>query len=187
MPGIIYSTTPPCAMSKLTEMGLINFYVDFEDYPIRYKNCLYLLMNPGTESLGRWNSFYQDYKRHKNYVNTLYVDMNVIVLVFKIEEIYKAFPKYLIDGKYSLMGEAYAKLRFSKVKEDFIGRRTIIKDKQFLIITKDPALKNKMENDLDITLDDNAELFDKPIQSKEVLNWKLMVEDYKKRNYDQHI
>jgi hypothetical protein len=76
-----------------------------------------------------------------------------------MENSYFAFK----DGKYSQMSDFY-KLKIVS----FHG--TTMDDAMAKVLFKSPSLKQELEEKLDITLDDEAELHDKPNMEIEIFN-----------------
>lgn len=158
--------------------GLINFYLGWKDSGYyRHQDCMYILMNPSIFKLKEWVTFYNKYKAHKNYVDTIFLDYCIILLVFRIESKYRMFPKLLLNGKFSHFGLSYAE-KFFMNRELTNGKIRLIPTEQYFIITKNAGYKAKLEEKIGMILDDNMELWSVPDIENEILDWQKIVKNY---------
>lgn len=125
-----------------------------------YKNCIYIL-----HDFNFRNPEFTSYE-HKLINNDLFLDL--VDIDDKVLYIYK-FPKQYMfeyekfkEGKYSQFGEDSKKLIINFFvniyKNDPNAIGFLVKLKQ--VLYKDKILKQKIEKELGVTLDDNAELTD---------------------------
>lgn len=154
----------------LNKYQFINAYISCED--LDYKQCLYLLFNPSKSRLEKWAEFYALYSKENGYITCFDLDKNVVVVVIKIKEKYKNFPRWMMKGKYSWLGKEYANF--------FIDRRKHppTKYKPWYTINRDEEYKKKLCEFLDIDEEDVWELDDLPDVSEERLNWNKIKEQY---------
>lgn len=158
------------------DFGLINIFVGWEDTPYIFKDCLFALFNPSIQRLKDWNEFYHIYSKEPNYHSCWDIDINVIVVVFKIPEKYKEFPKWLLEGKYSKFGKEYAN-NFLKL---YINPYRSVPLVQYRVINKTKDYREKLMERVDEYIPEHWELCQKPEYEKEVLNYSKLKENYGK-------
>lgn len=86
--------------------------------------------------------------------------------------------KPFIQGKYSEIDRTYVFEHFPKHKIVGIKNHRLIRElrEDYMVLTKHPQLREFWELKLDVSLPEDAELYDKPIKSKEILNFNEYVE-----------
>ena len=137
---------------------LLNVYM-FDDKD-EFKNCIFIL-----HEFNFKNPEFTTYE-HKLTNNPLFVkhiDLNNrVVYVFKFPEEYMDEYHYLMSSKYSLFGDDAKKLILRFWGQVYSGNSSsvnfLLKVKN--ILYKDKKLKEKLEKDLGVKLDDNQELGD---------------------------
>jgi len=137
---------------------LINTYMfDEKD---EYKDCVYIL-----HEFNFKNPEFTSYE-HKLINNPLFIkhiDLgNQVAYIFKFPEEYLDEYYYLMNSKYSLFGDDAKKLILKFWGQVYsgnsLGVNFLLKVKN--ILYKDKKLKEKLEKDLGVKLDDNQELGD---------------------------
>lgn len=98
----------------------------------------------------------KQYEKHFNF------DPSHVIYLFRIPDHFKKDIEFFLSGKYS---------RFSSDLKDlitnFYGKDTIV----YQVIQKDRVLKEMIEKDLDVRLDEDMELASKPILEKEIIEF----------------
>jgi hypothetical protein len=156
----------------LAEKGFINLYSYYEKLPIEY--CLHLVFNPPISKTEEFEKLLDKFKKLNTFVELNKLDENVYIVSIIIDDLYKYIFYPFINGKYSKMGEKYAKLF---PYETLNGKE--IKSKQYHVITHSSDLQKKLEVNLGLKEDilNDIELDEKIVLKKEILNY-----NYIKRN-----
>ncbi len=141
----------------LWDKNLINAFVGtpYDD------NCIALLFRfSGDVLFGKFEKALESFRSfRRRFDPDPYHVMFVFDLTEEMENSYLAFK----EGKYSQMSDFY-KLKIVS----FHG--TTMDDAMAKVLFKSPSLKQELEEQLDITLDDDAELHDKPNMETEIFN-----------------
>jgi len=98
-------------------------------------------------------------KNHIFYKEFYSIDLDKIMIVFECNEDCSKIISLFKQGKYSKFPDFY--------RAYFIGAANYKVDSCYNIITKNPFLKSKIEQDLDIKLSSRAELDDIPYENQE--------------------
>lgn len=153
-------------LKMLEYYGFVNCYIDHPQAPRKSPDYLYLVFNPSKEALKTFKDFYELYKTYPNFIYDYVVDFNVIVVVFKIQskwkETYEAFKK----SKYSEMSKEYAS--HFKIIDTNSGIPHVLQ--QHFVILKHKDYKEHMEKELDVKIEEHAELMD-PLDTEEIFEY----------------
>lgn len=150
--------------------NLINTYVS--DNLDKYKNCIYVLHDFSFK-----NPEFTAYE-HKLIRNELFVDLididNKVLYIFKFPEEYLHEYEKFKQGKYSEFGVDAKELILDFFSHVYTNNPNavpfLIKTKQILF--KDKNLKEKIEKELKVVIDSDAELSDAPDLDNEMFNIK---------------
>lgn len=109
---------------------------------------------------------------HMPHYVTSYVYDDVLHILFKIPEEFEKDVQLFLDGKYSKLSET-AKHHIKTYSKATIIRHLKDQDRWLLdetiqLIDRDPILRRRLEADLNVYIDDEWELYDKPDLSKEI-------------------
>lgn len=87
---------------------------------------------------------------------------NSIMFTFKPDEItYKTIFKPFVDGKYSQIDRAYVEKYFNYLEDG-------VKNMNYAVLTKSPALRLYWENKIGVKLPDDAEVWSRPEKRDEI-------------------
>ena len=170
----------PCLglnVEYLRTYGFINGYLnDKEGY--LYPNAVYLLFQP--DNMGHFQGFLgKEYDR----AGTLIIDEydyagGYVVLVYKIPEHFGNDYKHFLKGRYSKFSKRFVgMLPQEKSDIDAGGIPFTETSLQVRICTKSKALREYRERQLDVVIEDDMELWDKPSMIKETLNIQKIINE----------
>lgn len=164
---------PPLAIGtdRLTANGFINAYLDDISHPTHYEDSIYILFKP--HNLDVFNYFLTQEKSRITIIDD-YDYEEYVVLVYKLPPEFIGDYQLFLEGKYSKFSE---KLKNLFLKNSNKNDPSI----QVRIITKDSGLKEYWEEQLNITLSGEDEMWQKPDLSKEVLDIEEVKEKAKKK------
>lgn len=157
-------------LSELLELDLRFFHcIDntyiFDDKD-QYKNCIFILHDFSFKN-PEFTQYEHRLTSSQYFVDLIDIDTKVLY-IFRFPEEYMIEYNHFINGKYSLFGEDAKNLIlsfFTEVYQNNINAVSfLVKVKQILF--KDDKLKKKIESDLNVVLDEDAELND-PIEPKQ--------------------
>lgn len=141
---------------------LINLFIGDDEKP-EYISCIFMLLHVKDFENDNFKLFFEDVKHHVLYKEYYNVDTNYIMLVFEISEKEKDIYRYFIKGQYSKFPKYYKNIFQSGLDSPLTSA--------YNVITKNPLLKHKIEQDLDVKLSETAELDDKPYLDEEVFRY----------------
>jgi hypothetical protein len=151
----------------LWDQGLINAFVGtpFDD------NCIALLYRFSGDVL--FSKFEKALESFRNFRRRMDPDPYHVMFIFdlteEMENSYLAFK----EGKYSEMSDFY--------KLKIVSFHEITMDSDLSkILFKSPSLKQKLEEELQVTIHEDAELYDKPDMSIEIFNTNYYETKFKK-------
>ena len=151
----------------LKYFGLVNCYISHKQGIEEDPSYLFMVFNPKEDSYKKFHKFYEIYKTYPNFVKDYIIDKNLIMIVFKIKSKWVESFEYFKRSKYSLMSKEYAEL-FKR--PDFATGKVRI-SKEYYVIHKHKDLKTKIEEDLEVRLEDSWELLDPLDLSKEIFSY----------------
>jgi len=156
-------TNQKTKLKMLEYYGLVNCYIDHTQAPKKSPEFLYLVFNPNKEAFKTFKDFYALYKTYPNFVYDYTVDFNLVVVVFKINSKWKATYEAFKKSKYSQMSKEYAD--FFKNIDPNTGIPHVLQ--QHFVILKHKDYREHLEKDLDVKIDESAELMD-ALDGKEI-------------------
>ena len=153
----------------------------------KYEDCVFLLHDFNFK-----NPEFTAYE-HKLIKNEYFVDLididNYVVYIFKFPKEYIAEYNHFINGKYSKFGVDAKELILQFYTKIYRNNPNAVK---FLLTTKqilfkEKALKNKLEKDLKVELDEEAELSDIIDPSNETFDLKSITEKKEEKEINNDI
>lgn len=157
-------------------LGFVQAYLGDKNHDVRYGDAVYLLFKSGNPDL---EDFLIDLRESPIFLEEYYYEGNYIVVVLKI--LTEFFNDYLLfmEGKYSQFSEKF-KSQFPSAhdtkddtKDPFPITQKIQGKESFhsLIFNKRPSLRKFWEIELDVRLDNEAEVWSAPdLEGKELLD-----------------
>lgn len=143
---------------------MINLYIKDEKKE-EYDNCIFMLIKILDYDNPNFKLFLSNLKNNLFFKEYYHVDTHYIMIVFEMQEEEKEIINNFIRGRYS---------HFPSFYQGFFPNdlNTNIKS-QYNVLTKNNLLKHKIEQDLNITLSNDAELDDKPYLEEEIFRYEL--------------
>lgn len=126
-------------------------------------NKIFMLLYVQDFENDNFKLFFEDVKNHSLYFEYYNVDVNYIMIVFKLDEDGSSIYRNFRRGEYSKFPEKY--------KNIFQNSFEVPLNSAYNVIIKNPLLRHKLEQDLDIQLPINAELDDKPYLNEEIFRY----------------
>jgi len=160
--------------ASLMKHGFVNAYLGDDGYDIVIDNHLFLLFNP-EKFTKEFDYFCDKLRSHPLYTHEYDCpdnELGKVVFVFSIIPEYVDIIPLFIKGKYSKFPKNYITSWFSEYQPD--GTMSL----RWKIFHKHPSLKEKLETDLAVKIDNDTELYDVPNLSEEILNYKLEHSNY---------
>lgn len=165
-PLLFHSEYLKVGMVNKEENGfkMLNLYMADKTNPhsdIFHKNedTLFMLLEVYDYDNEEFRYFIKNIENHPFYYTNYAVDMNKIMLVFKLNTESKLIFNLIKKGKYSKVPEIYRSFFISTAQQRI--------NSCYNVLTKNPYLKLKLEQDLDVKLSNNAELDDIPYEQQE--------------------
>lgn len=141
---------------------LVNLYIGDALKPEYDEHILMLLEIKDFEN-DNFKLFFEDIKHHYLYYEYYNVDVNYIMIVFKLTEKEKDIYNYFLRGRYSKFPEYYKKI--------FHGGFESPLTSAYNVMSKNPLLRHKIEQDLNVILKNDAELDDIPYIKEEIFRY----------------
>jgi hypothetical protein len=157
-------------IADLKRYNLISVYLDDIENETKYNNCLYLLYEPSDIDIdeGYFRKYLESFHSNELFVRSYPVaEKNRFMLVFRIPH------------KFTSLIESFKQGRFSDFNKEEILKHfpmhiklngEVVVNEKWKIITKYPKLKEEIEKDLNVTLDNDTELYNIPDYKIEVYN-----------------
>jgi len=153
--------------------GFQDIYLRDRGYMEKYdENNLIMLFTPSLDAFKKWDRFRDVYLTEPGYVLEYDLDVLAICIEFAIHPKYKGLKEIFERGEYSKM------LPIAK-REYFVNNQGE-KSREYSIVTKSSELRRKIETELDVILDDDAELDSPPNPDEEELDWELLKDKIRK-------
>ncbi len=154
----------------LRYFGFVNCFIDHKQGFIKPPDAVYVVFNPSTEALKDFSKFFELYKTYPTFVDDYIVDQNLIVVVFKVKEKWRATYREFKQSRYSAMSKEYAEL-FKR--PDAATGKTHIATEYFIIHRhKDYRVYLEEKLGLDtIHIEESAELMDPLNMAKEIFDY----------------
>ena len=153
----------------LKYFGLVNCYISHKQSLVEYPDSVSMVFNPSRTALQKFGSFYEIYRTYPNFVTDYVVDQNLVVLVFKVKDKWKESYKRFKESQYSKMSKDYAEL--FKIPDLATGRVHI--GREYHIINRTKDLREHMESELGVHIDDQWELMDPLDLDKEIFDYEF--------------
>jgi hypothetical protein len=154
---------------NLNANGFINGYIKDDRKDVQYENAVYLLFHP--KDLYKFKSFLdEEYERTKNILDDYDYEDGYIVVVYLLNPDYTKDYQLVKQGKYSKTSKEFQTL-FPKIIK--IVKNGLRKDEislQYRVFNKTEDLKKFWEDKLDVTFDQENEIWHGFVEEKEVLN-----------------
>jgi len=157
-----FNVTPANVTKKDNGFKMLNLFIGDDEKP-EYHNCLFMLIKIYDYENPNFKLFIAGLKNNGFFQECYSVGTHLIMLVFNIREEDKCILRDFIRGKYSNFPESY--------KEYFPKDFTQSIKSQYNVLTRNNLLKHKIEQDLNISLSDDAELDDKPYLEEEIFRY----------------
>jgi len=167
--SIFMVPTLGCPKDVLLSNGFINGYINDAQRDIEYKDSVFLLFQP--QNLSRFKSFLDgEYERTKHIIEDYNLDEGFVVVVYKLDPLYKSDFDLIRKGQYSKTSPAFQKLfsKIKKVKIDGLSRDEI--SLQYRVFNKTQDLILYWEEKFGIAFDKDQELWTGFVEEDETLN-----------------
>ena len=153
----------------LMDNGFINGYIKDGAREVHYEGCIYLLFQP--KNLDKFREFLdKEYDRTKAIVDDYDCEDGFVVVVYQLDDKYSKDFALVRQSKYSKTSPAFQAL-FPKVIK--IKKNGLHKDEvslQYRIFNKTEDLIKFWEEKLDVTFDDDQEIWYSFEEEYEILN-----------------
>jgi hypothetical protein len=162
---------------KIKENGFINGYIKDEQRDVQYDNCVYLLFRP--ENVDKFKLFLDDeYERTKAVIDDYDYQDGFVVVVYQLDKKYDKDFKLIKQGKYSKTSKSFQSIfpKMIKVKKNSLRKDEI--SLQYRIFNKTEDLREFWEEQLDVTFDDDMEVWQGWIEENEILFIDKLKEEY---------
>ena len=110
-----------------------------------------------------YKEFENNILKEKLCIRHIDYDQYHVMYLFRIPDKFEKDVEFFLEGKYSRFSDTLKNLIFK-----FYGSST--ESIVYQVIHKSPSLRQMIENDLNVRLDDNMELASKPILEHEIIN-----------------
>lgn len=154
---------------SLNANGFINGYIKDARKNVQYENAVYILFQP--KDLYKFKSFLDDeYERTKNILDDYDYEDGYIVVVYALNPKYKKDYELVKKGKYSKTSKEFQSLfpKIIKILKNGLRRDEI--SLQYRVFNKTEDLKKFWEDKLDVTFDEENEIWHGFVEEKEILD-----------------
>jgi hypothetical protein len=162
----------------LKNNGFLNGYIKDDNRDLNYDDSVYLLFKP--EDLNKFKEFLDsEYERTKSIIDDYDYDDGFVVVVYQLDANFKSDFRLIKQGQYSKTSPEFQKL-FPKVIK--IVKNGLHKDEvslQYMIFNKTPQLIEFWENKLEVTFDEDQEIWHAFVLENETLNINKFLENVK--------
>lgn len=156
---------------KLNGVGFIDGFLFNGEEQMVYDNCVHLLFRP--TSMNKFTDFLLDEKeRGAEIVDENDYSSGLVLITYKLPGRFKEDIHKIWLGKYSEVSQAYRDMIPSTVKKDIDGILVTYASAQHMVFNKDPVLKKKLEEELQVKIDPQQELWTKPNLERETFKIK---------------
>ena len=169
-------TSGKTSYEMLERLGFVNCYTDHKQSFNTVPDCVYMVFNPSNEAIKNFGKFYDVYKTYPNFVDDYVVDKNLIVLVFRVKDKWRQSYREFKKSHYSGMSKEYADL----FKRPDMATGRVHTTTEYFIILKHKEYRTFLENFLDASIDESAELMDKLDPQKETFNYEFNTGDQRR-------
>ena len=159
----------------LVNNGFINGYIKDAERDIEYKDSIYLLFQP--KNLDQFRDFLEnEYERTKQIIEDYDLDKGFVVVIYKLDPIYKVDFDLIRDSKYSKTSITFQNM-FPKViklkKSDYVREEVSL---QYRIFNRTQDLINYWEERIGMPLEKNQEAWPGYSEEAETLNFNKIKE-----------
>jgi hypothetical protein len=154
---------------KLKDNGYLNGYLSDDRRDVQYKNSVYLLFKP--DNLDKFREFLDDEAvRTKNLLDDYDYENGFVVVVYKLDNKWKADFLLIKQGKYSKTSKEYQALfpKVIKIMKNGLHRDQI--SLQYKIFRKADDLRQYWEDKIDVDFDEDMEVWEGFSTENETLN-----------------
>jgi hypothetical protein len=166
-------TSGKTSFELMERFGFVNCYMDHPQSFNTVPDCVYMVFNPSKEVMKDFGKFYDLYKTYPNFITDYSVDRNLIIVVFRVKDKWRPSYREFKKSHYSGMSKEYADL----FKRPDIATGRVHTATEYFIILKHKEYKTFLENFLDATIDDDAELMDELNPKKEIFNYEFNIRE----------
>jgi hypothetical protein len=144
--------------NSLKDNGFINAYSTDSDKEHQYKDCICLLFKP--TNLDKFREFLDsEYERTKNVIEDYDYKDGFVVIVYKLDDNFKKDFELIRQGKYSKTSASFQTIFPKAVKILIEGKHRDEIALQIRIFKKTQDLKDFWEEKLDVTFDEDQEVW----------------------------
>lgn len=153
----------------LKNNGFINGYVKDENKDAEYKDCIYLLFKP--TDLDKFRDFLDgEYERTKDIIEDYDYEDGYVVVVYKLNTIFKSDFELIKAGKYSKTSKEFQSLFPKAVKIIVDGKHRDEISLQIRIFKRTEDLREFWEEKLGVSFGEEQEVWEGWDESREILN-----------------
>jgi hypothetical protein len=173
--SIFMVPTLKIAKDSLLTNGFINGYSGDIDKESQYPDCVYLLFKPN--NIEKFREFLDgEYERTTDIIEDYDYPNGHIVVVYKLNSLFKKDYNIIRNGKYSKVSDEFKKLFPEKVTITKNGWNKEEASIQHRIFSKSDDLTEYWESKLGIQFNENQELWEGYDENKELLYIKDLIE-----------
>ena len=162
----------------LMDNGFINGYIKDENKELNYENSVCVLFKPN--DLDKFRNFLDgEYERTKNIIEDYDYEGGHVVVVYQLDKNFRKDFALIKKGLYSKTSVEFQKL-FPKVIK--ITKNGLHKDEvslQYMVFNRTPQLIEFWQNRLEVTFDDEQEVWHEFNLENETLNINKIIENVK--------
>lgn len=153
-------------LDKLLTYRIVNSYLRDKDREDLLTNVLFVLFKP--DDWPEFETFVEQQEQTKDFLEEYDYEGGYVVLVYRIPfSLKRDFEKFK-EGKYSEFSASTKNLFKKMIPDGRMGK--LQKSLQWEIFEKEPDLREQLEDDLDVVLPDDSEVWSIPSTIKETLN-----------------
>lgn len=154
---------------KLKDNGFLNGYIKDARKDYCYEDAAYLLFKPA--DLGKFKTFLdEEYERTESIVDEYDYEEGYVVIVYKLNPKFKKDFELVKEGKYSLTSSKFQEIFPKIVKIVSKGLRKDEISLQYRVFNKTEDMIKFWEEKLDVTFDDDQEVWYGFEEENEILN-----------------
>ena len=161
------------AKDSLKQNGFINGYAINNLNDLKYENSIYLLFYP--ENLDLFKKFLDnEYERTEQIIEDFNCDNNHIVVIYSLDSEYKKDFNLVYKGKYSKTSDEFKNLFPQTVEINHLNFVKKEKSLQYRVFNRTQDLIDYWEDKLNVTFEENQEVWQIFNKEKETLNIKKL-------------
>jgi hypothetical protein len=162
---------PSLNISKeaLDNNGFINGYAGDIDQESNFPDSIYMLFKP--VDVDRFREFLgSEYERTKDIIEDYDYPGGFVVVIYKMNPLYKADYALITQGKYSHVSAGYKQLFPSVIEVEKNGVKTSVHSIQYRVFNKTLDIKLFWESKIGVVFDSDQEMWDIYEKEDELLN-----------------